>query len=97
MFKYILDNIFSIFTRTSFNWFIKVDLRAYCTIRNTVALSFYSFKVTLDRPTYFGCVQIDLVRFKLDFSEQIFIIKGQLISKAIYGVLDSPKKPTKNI
>ena len=26
-----------------------------------------------------------------------FCIKGQLISKAIYGVLDSPKKRTKKI
>ena len=35
--------------------------------------------------------------FQIHFNHALELAKGHLISKAIYGVLDSPKKPTKKI
>ena len=41
-------------------------------------------------------IQVDLAQYKV-LHMTFELTKGQLISKAIYGILDSPKKQTKKI
>ena len=58
-----------------------------------VVFMYWTSKSMNNHLSYCGLVNPRISASDIDLP----VPKGQLISKAIYGVLDSPKKPTKKI